>query len=242
MPSCDQTTALILCGGLGTRLRPALGDVPKVLARVGEATCLDHQLCFLRSQGVRDVVLCTGHAAEQVEAHAQTAWSEYLHLRMSREPAALGTGGAIRHAASLPRSDPFLVLNGDSFLRVELRRLLEFHDSRRAALTVVVVQVPDQSRFGGLEVDAAGAVTAFREKERKGPGSINAGLYVMNEAVAERIPEGRPVSLEREIFPQLLGQGLYAYDTPGPFLDIGTPESYAQAAEFLKRWSEGTNG
>ncbi len=229
-------TALVLCGGLGTRLRQVVGEVPKALAPIAGRPFLDYQLHILKDQGVKDVILCTGHAADQIEAFCGKGEQWGLRLNFSKETQPLGTAGAIKNAESLVEADRLLILNGDSFLGFELNALIAAQLKQRARLTLALVEVPDRSRYGSVCVSDYGCVTAFGEKGCKGPGLVNGGVYLMQRSVLSEIPGGRALSLEQEVFPQLIGKGLGGIRVSGPFLDIGTPEAYAAAAEFLSRW------
>ena len=132
------------------------------------------------------------------------------------------------------KSDPVLVMNGDSFCGPDLPSFFRWHEARKAAATLLLTRVPDTRRYGRVQVDDAGLVRAFEEKgQRGGPGWINAGVYLLGREVIAEIPEQTAVSLERETFPAWLGRGLYGCPSETPFLDIGTPASYAAAGEFF---------
>lgn len=238
MRPTDMTliTALVLAGGPGTRLRPMVGDLPKVLAPVAEHPFLHYVLHYLRNQGILDVVLCTGYGAEQVADYCNDGAQWGVHIRYSPEAKPLGTSGAIKHARSLIASDPFLVLNGDSLVRVDLARLISFHAEKQAQITIVLVEVPDKTRFGSVMLADDGSIARFNEKGGQGAGLINAGIYLMDRAVLEAIPGGSNVSLERDVFPRLVGKELYGMVASGPFIDIGTPKAYAMAQTILANW------
>jgi len=222
--------ALILVGGLGTRLRPVVGDTPKPMAAVGGRPFLEFLVRQLRRDGFRDVVLLTGHGATAVSEYFGTGSAWDLSIAYSREPGPLGTGGALRHA--LPRlSGPrFLVMNGDSFFDIDLAAVLAAHAraTPEPVATLALVRSTETERFGSVEADADGTVTAFREKdESSGPGLVNAGVYVIERSMVEAIPDSRPVSLEREVFTELVGRGLHAREFGGAFVDMGVPDAYA---------------
>jgi NDP-sugar pyrophosphorylase family protein len=223
----------ILAGGLGTRLRPAVGDRPKVVAEVAGRPFLAWVLDPLARAGFRDVVLCTGHEADAVEAALGAAHGP-LRLRYSREPAPLGTGGALRLALPLLEGDAVMAMNGDSFCDADLAAAWAWHDARASEATLVLARVDDASRYGRVDVDAAGAVRGFAEKQADAtPGWINAGIYLLARGRVEGLPEGVPLSLERDVFPAWVGRGLHGFRTEGRFLDIGTPRSYARASRFF---------
>jgi len=227
------TTAAILVGGLGTRLAPVVGDLPKALAPVAGVPFLDRLLGRLAAWGLRDVVLCTGVGADRVAAHCGDGARWGLSLRLSREETPLGTGGALRHARGFLSTSPFLVFNGDSLADTDPAALVAFHRQRRAAATLLLVRVADRTRFGSVRLDADGRIAAFEEKGVAGAGLINAGVYALEPGVLDPIPAGRPVSLESDVFPALVGQGLFGLATDARFIDIGTPDSYKQAEAFF---------
>ena len=155
-------------------------------------------------------------------------------MAYSCEPLPLGTAGAVRLALPMLKSDPVLVMNGDSFCRPDLPSFFRWYEERKAAATLLLTRVPDTRRFGRVQVDNDGAIRAFEEKgEHDGPGWINAGVYLLSRQLLAAIPQQTAVSLERETFPGWLGRGLYGCPSETPFLDIGTPASYAAAEEFL---------
>jgi NDP-sugar pyrophosphorylase family protein len=232
--------ALVLCGGLGTRLRSVVADRPKALALVNDEPFLGHVLYYLARQGCREVVLSTGYLGEMIEDYAGTGSRWGVRVQYAREPEPLGTGGAIRFAAERAGlTSSFFVLNGDTFFSGSLERLSSFHQSKgNACATIALVEVPSAERYGAVQRDeASGAVTAFQEKQEglhQGLNLINAGVYVVEPELVESIPVGRNVSLERDVFPRWIGWGLYGKVFPdAAFLDIGTPEDYARAAELL---------
>ena len=224
----------MLVGGRGTRLRAAVSDRPKPLALVRGRPFLDRLLDQLQSAGVQEVFLLTGHRAHQVEEHYGPRYRE-LTLHHRPESAPLGTGGAVRQSLAVMTGDPLLILNGDSYCAVDLKAFSRWHHDRGAAGSLVLTRVDDTSRYGRVECDPAGAVTAFVEKgQGSGPGWINAGIYLLARRTLQDVPPDRSVSLEREVFPVWIGRGLLGYPGGGRFLDIGTPESYRQAERFFQ--------
>ncbi len=229
----SHTTAAILAGGLGTRLQTVVADRPKVLAEVHGRPFLSFLLDQLNTAGLRSVVLCTGYCGEQI---CRSMGERYGNLRLSysQETQALGTAGALRLALPHLVSDPVLVMNGDSFCAADLADFWNFHCSRRAEATILLTQVPHPQRYGGVKIDHDGAILEFAEKRiDSGAAWINAGIYLLSRQVLFSIPQDRSVSLEYDVFPSLVGRGLYAYQTQGRFLDIGTPDDFASAAGFF---------
>lgn len=152
----------------------------------------------------------------------------------------LGTAGAVRLALPMLKSEPVLVINGDSFCRPDLASFFRRHEARRAAATLLLTRMPDTRHYGRVQLDDDGLIRAFAEKgEHDGPGWINAGVYLLSRQLLAEIPEQTAVSLEREIFPGWLGRGLYGCASESPFLDIGTPASYAVAEEFFSARAAG---
>lgn len=232
----EEITAVVLAGGLGTRLRSRVADRPKVLAEVSGRPFLAYLLDHLERAGQRRCVLCTGYQADLVEAAFGSRHGK-MELLYSREEEPLGTGGAVRLAAPLLTGDPVLVLNGDSFFKSDLPRFLAWHRSLPSpTASLLMAEMEDTSRFGRVSVDQEGQILRFEEKRPDaGPGWINTGIYLISRAALEAIPAGRPVSLERETFPAWIGHGFYGLQAPGDFLDIGTPESFDAAEAFLAR-------
>jgi NDP-sugar pyrophosphorylase family protein len=223
-------TAAILAGGLGSRLRPVVADRPKVLAQVGGRPYLTYLLDRLADAGLREVVLLTGYRADLVW---DTLGATYAGMRLvhSRETRPLGTAGALRLARPHLSAPTVLLLNGDSYCNADLHRFWRSHRRRNADLSLVVSRAADTSRFGRVDLRPDGRVAGFREKSAAGgPGWVNAGLYLLPRALIEAIEQGNAVSLEQDLFPSWLRtQRFFGYRTRSGCLDIGTPESYAEA-------------
>jgi NDP-sugar pyrophosphorylase family protein len=216
-------------------LRSILADRPKVLARIRGRTFLSYLLDQVSDAGVRKVVLCTGYMADAVRDEFGGSYGR-LQIAYSQEKEPLGTGGALRLAMPYFESDQVLVMNGDSYCRADLSAFARSHRERCAKASIILARIQNAARFGRVELDAAGAVTGYHEKDgAEAPGWINAGIYLLSRAVIEEIAPGRSVSIEREVFPEWIGRGLCGYRTQGRFLDIGTPESYDEAADFFAR-------
>jgi D-glycero-alpha-D-manno-heptose 1-phosphate guanylyltransferase len=223
--------AVVLAGGLGTRLRAVVQDRPKVLAEVGGRPFLHFQLDRLAASGVRTVVLAVGHLGDAVEASVGDGARFALDVRYSRERALLGTGGAVALAlreSGAASGGAMLILNGDSLFDVPLGDLVAHHRASGAKVTLAAARVADAGRYGSLELDAAGRVRRFLEKGADGSGRINAGIYVLDPEVLHDVPLDRQTSLERDIFPVLAAAGaLAAMPWDGWFVDIGVPHDLA---------------
>ncbi len=231
----EDIPAILLVGGMGTRLQTVLSSKPKPLAPVGDIPFLQLLVMQLRSQGIRRMIMCTGHLAEQIEQAFGDGHQWGVEIGYSKEPQPLGTAGAVKFAERcLKRDSEFLVVNGDSFLELEIREFVRFHHERGGFISMAVRRVPDAARYGTVHLDAFNRVVGFSEKTGKSePGIINAGVYVFNRAVLQRIPQG-PASLEKDLFPDLVQQGMYALEQHGIFIDIGTPEDYARAKALFR--------
>ena len=235
-PNPDKNvTALILAGGLGTRLQSALPDQPKVLAPVAGRPFLSYLMDQLISIGFRHLILCTRYRGEQIKEAFGDNYNG-LDIRYSQEPEPLGTGGALRYALPLIVTDSALVTNGDSYVNFNLKTFLAWHFENDLQVSLVLAYVSDTSRYGRVEVNEDGRIVKFDEKGAShGPGWVNAGVYIFNRSILETIPSGQPFSLEREFFPFLISRDLYGFGSEGAFIDIGTTESYALADEFFSK-------
>jgi mannose-1-phosphate guanylyltransferase len=227
--------AIVLVGGAGTRLRPLTENVPKPALTLVDRPFLAYMIEWLAGHGVTEVVLACGFLPDVLQAAlADEEERAGTRIRYIAEPQPLGTAGAIRFAADTlgdQLGDRFLALNGDVLTDLDLGALLSAHEQRDAAASIGLHPVDDSSAFGLVESDEGGEVLAFLEKtgERK-PGEVNAGMYVLERSVLELIPAGENVSIERDVFPRLVGKGLHGKLLKGYWLDIGTPERYLQAS------------
>jgi len=240
--SCTLTTihnttgliAVVLAGGLGTRLRTVLPHWPKVLAEVEGQPFLKYLLDQLAYFGIREVVLCIGYLGEQIENHFGGRYKT-LRVHYSKELQPLGTAGALRSAFSFMNSDTMLVMNGDSYCEFDLRKFTDWHINHESGATVLLTHKTDSGRYGTVLVASDGRITDFVEKKfHSRPGWINAGVYLVSREMVASIPTGCEASLERDIFPTWLSRPFFAYKSCGRFIDIGTPESYREAEAFFQ--------
>lgn len=226
--------AIVLCGGMGTRLRVVTGSKPKVLAEVSGQPFLAYILEQLRQQHFKRVILCTGYAADDVETVCKKH-AGHLDLVFSREEKPLGTGGAVKKAQPYVRFGHFIVLNGDSICPIDLFQLKQFHLKHQALATITATKVSDASDYGTIEVGENSTVVQFSEKNgQKTEGLVNAGVYCFDKNIFNKMPSDEAFSLERDVFPNLISQGLFAYVIDENFMDIGTPERYRKAQDKLK--------
>lgn len=220
--------ALVLAGGLGTRLREAVPDLPKCLAPVAGRPFIDFILDRLVAQGCAAVVLAVSHLREAIMAHVGDHWRD-MPVTYAIETSPLGTGGAIRHALRQVPDVPTLVLNGDTWLELDYRAMLAAHAVSGAAITMAVVPVPDTARYGAVEI-TGGRIVGFHEKGRSGPGSINGGAYVLAPSVFASAALPETFSFENDFLrPHLPTLRPLAFEAAGAFIDIGVPESWREA-------------
>jgi NDP-sugar pyrophosphorylase family protein len=226
----EDTLAVLLVGGIGARLQQILPSTPKPLAPLGDVPFLQLLVLQLRAQGIRQLVMCTGHLADQIEEEFGDGRKWDVAIDYSKESCPLGTAGALKFAErSLTQVSDFLVMNGDSFLELDFHEFLRFHREHGGLVSMAACRVPDAARYGTVQLDARNRVVGFREKTgAHASGIVNGGVYVFNRAILEHIPDG-PASLEKDVFPRCLEHGVYALEQDGMFIDIGTPEDYARA-------------
>jgi mannose-1-phosphate guanylyltransferase len=233
--------AIVLVGGEGTRLRPLTATVPKPALTLVDRPFLAYMIEWLAGHGVTEVVLACGFLPdvlrEALEGEEERAG---VSIHYVVEPERRGTAGAIRFAADELGEDldeRFLALNGDVLTDLDLTALLRAHSEREARATLGLHPVEDSSAYGLVHSDADGAVLEFLEKTGEAvPGEINAGMYVLERSVLDLIPPGEEVSIERDVFPRLVGDGLHGLRLDGYWMDIGTPERYLQASwDILER-------
>jgi mannose-1-phosphate guanylyltransferase len=226
--------AIVLVGGEGTRLRPLTSDVPKPAVTLVDRPFLAYAIEWLGAHGVSEVVLACGFLPDVLRESLGEEERAGVAITYVAEPEPLGTAGAIRFAADAlgdRLEDRFLALNGDVLADLDLSALVRAHTERGARATIGLHPVEDSSAYGLVRCDEGGRVLEFLEKTGEAvPGEINAGAYVLDRSVLDLVPAGQAVSIEREVFPRLAGEGLYGRLLEGYWMDIGTPERYLQAS------------
>ena len=236
--------AILLCGGLGTRLRSVVSDRPKPMADIAGKPFLHYLVKMLSESGVKHLIFALGYMGEQIEAYFKSGEDYGLSISYSYEDSPLGTGGAIRNALSKVSEENVLVLNADTYFHTDYESLLREQLKNKAAMTIAGRKIEDISRYGAILKDESGRILRWNEKmspdqaEASCPGEINGGTYVMQKSLIEKIPEGKQ-SLENDCIPAWLEDGVYLQALPsdGYFMDIGIPEDYAQ---FRKDIESGT--
>ena len=232
----DDLDALLLAGGLGTRLRPVVADRPKPLAEVDGQPFLSILLEYLSRFRVRSATLCVHHMATHFE---NLDLGSELKVFLNREPRRLGTAGALTHALKQSRamgralSDPLLVMNADSICDVDVDRFLEWFLTHDFSAGLALVPEEDIRHYGSINFSPNGQVEAFMEKAScPGPGWVNAGVYLIRQRVLNALPVNQVLSLEHQVFPALIndgGGGVGAWPHCSQLIDIGTPERYLRA-------------
>jgi mannose-1-phosphate guanylyltransferase len=223
--------AVILVGGQGTRLRPLTATVPKPVVQLVDRPFISYMLEWLKGHGIEDVIMSCGFLAEGVRSVLGDGSSLGVQLRFVEEPEPRGTAGALKLAEPM-LEERFLMLNGDVLTDIDLTAQIAQHEASGARGTLALVSVPDPSAYGMVLLDQDNAVCEFVEKpssEATGSALISAGAYVLEREILDLVPPGRNVSIEREVWPQLVGNGLYGYASKSYWLDIGTPERYLKA-------------
>jgi mannose-1-phosphate guanylyltransferase len=228
---------LVLAGGLGTRLRPAIGERPKLLAPVRGRPYVLYLLDWLRRFDARRIVLSLGYKADSVLDFLAARHFDALEIVPVVEPEPLGTAGAVRFARLQLHSDPVLVMNGDSYIDTDLCALLSLHRGSGALGTLLCADVEDAGRFGRLTVNRTGRISSFIEKDPdfRGRAVVSAGIYALSAYLLDDIAAGTARSLEREVFAALPPESLGALVGSSGFVDIGTPESLAAAEALFPR-------
>ena len=259
--------AILLCGGMGTRLRSVVSDRPKPMADICGKPFLQYLLEMLRDKGITEVIFALGYMGEMIEEYFQDGSAFGLKIAYSYEEEPLGTGGAIRNALPKILEEEVLALNADTYFPMDYQGLLRFHQENDGDFSLATRAVPDISRYGAVRRDAAGRILAWNEKlgdggQQLGEGSkqpiegnaqqaasaspkslsgeINGGIYVMKKSLIAEIPEGKQ-SLEQDCIPKWLSEGKRIFGLPfhGYFMDIGIPEDYRQ---FILDVEQGKHG
>lgn len=226
--------ALFLAGGQGTRLRPLTDKLPKPMVPVMGLPLLERNFKRLKNFGVDTIVISTCYKPECIEKHFGSGTDYGIQISYVSEDIPLGTGGAIKNAAKLLDKEPFFIFNADVISNINFNEMLRFHRRKNADVTIAATWVENPSAYGVIEYDARDYAVTFREKPKPHEivsHYINAGVYIFEPSVLKQIPSGRPVSVEREVFPKLLEKGkrIAVYRGCDYWLDLGTPEKYMQA-------------
>lgn len=228
--------AIILAGGLGTRLSHIVSDVPKTMALVCGKPFLEYVLDNLEKNGFNHIVLAVGYMRNQIMDCFEKEYKG-MKLTYSIEESLLGTGGGIKHALSFCNDQEVFVLNGDSFLDVNFKEMLYFHLMKSADITIATKHMKHFDRYGTINIDNdTKRILSFNEKKFQEEGIINGGIYLMKRNVLDGIKE-KKFSIEKDVFENFnLNLNIYAFETKGYFIDIGVPEDYYRAQEEFAKF------
>lgn len=230
--------AVVLAGGLGTRLRSRVADRPKPMALVAGRPFLEYVLDWLDAGGCTSVALATGYLSEMIESHFGARYRG-MAITYSREESPLGTGGAIVQALAQLPSEPTLVLNGDTWVGLDLRAFMAWCGAAGDGASIALRQVPDTSRYARVVLDGE-RIVAFGEPSQPGSGLINAGIYWLRPHTLAGWALPRVFSIENDFFrPHAARLQLRGFVTGGQFIDIGVPEDYDRAQTVLPQWTRG---
>jgi len=233
--------ALILAGGFGKRLRDVVKDVPKPMASIAGKPFLEHQIRFLKKNGIEDIILGVYYKSKIIKSYFGSGMRQNVKITYSEEESPLGTGGAIKLAQKFV-NEPFLVMNGDSYSDIDLEKFMKFHKNQKTLASVVLQESNDLSHYGNVKL-SGDYISEFNEKKSSGSGLINVGVYLFNPEIFNFIPPSKKVSLEESILPELSKENnLSGFIHNGYFMDIGRPETYMQfKKDFLDNLQSSTD-
>ncbi len=232
----NKVDVVILCGGLGKRLRPVIKDRPKVMAKVNGRPFLDILIEYLSGQGFKRLILCIGYMGKAIKYYYR-AKSVPLEIVYSEEKKPLGTGGALRAAKSLIGSKTFLVLNGDSFCPVNFSKFFDFHLAKKALFSIALTRLKHGQNCGKVKLDNNQRIVNFKEKAAiKNKEYSSVGIYLLEKRIFTLMGNKRKFSLEYDFFPTLIiSKKCFGYTTRKSLIDIGTPATYRKAQNYFQR-------
>jgi D-glycero-alpha-D-manno-heptose 1-phosphate guanylyltransferase len=220
--------AIILAGGLGTRLRSAVPDLPKCMAPVNGKPFLYYVIHYLQAQGISTFILSLGYKSEVIIDYCKQTFSN-VAIKYSIESEPLGTGGAIQLACELATGETVIATNGDTLFTVQLNQLLQFHQTHQSNCTLALKPMHHFDRYGVVELDTNGAISSFKEKQFYAQGLINGGFYVIEKAALKAAALPEKFSFEKDFLEKLYQQKIYGMPQDGYFIDIGIPEDFERA-------------
>jgi len=217
---------IILAGGMGTRLKNVVNNVPKPMAPVQGKPFLAYVILALAAQGLREIILSVGYRKDTIQSHFGNGSKWGVSIVYSEEDTPLGTGGSVREALKMADESHSLVLNGDTFNQVDFREMEEHHLSGKRLATIGLIDSDDTDRYGFVKMDEASDILEFCEKSDRHSGYINRGIYIMDRTVLDHMPASGSFSLENDLFPELVPHGMRGFISRGFFVDIGIPSTY----------------
>jgi mannose-1-phosphate guanylyltransferase/phosphomannomutase len=239
--------AVIIAGGLGTRLRPLTYNIPKPIVPVANLPFVLHQIEILRMHGIDEIILNLHYLSDEIKEILDDGKQFGIKIRYSVEGHPLGTAGAVKNAEEYFDAGPMVIFNGDILTDINISQIIDFHKKKKARVTLTLSRVKDPTAYGLILTDREGKVTHFVEKPsweqlanyaKFGPtDTINAGIYVVDPAIFKDVPKGIEYSFERQLFPALLAKGepIYGFVSDRYWIDIGNPIQYRQAHEAILR-------
>lgn len=228
--------AILLAGGLGTRLRSVVSDRPKPMAIIEGKPFMEYVVHELLKYGIQDIIFAVGYKGSMVEEYFKDGSGFGIKASYAYEEELLGTAGAIKNAGRFVTGDQFFVLNADTFYQMDYSRLIEIKERKELHMALVLRQVQDVSRYGEAVLEDAHLIRFNEKSEENRPGTINGGIYLMDQTLLSEIPEGK-VSLENDMIPRWMKQGkrLGGMISEGYFIDIGVPEDFYKFTEDVKK-------
>lgn len=232
----EKLNSVILAGGLGTRLRGVVPELPKALAPVNNKPFLDIILTALSKwECIEKVVIAVGYMADKIIERYKDTSRYNFKILFSVEEKLLGTGGAIKKVLPQTETDNVLVLNGDSYIEADLYGLVKKHMEVGSSMTIVLREVENASRYGRVKLNSDNRIICFEEKiPEPSKGYINAGMYLMKRKLFDEVKDNVVISLEKELLPVFIKEGVFGYISHGKFIDIGIPDTYKIADNYLK--------
>jgi NDP-sugar pyrophosphorylase family protein len=234
---------VILCGGRGERLQSVVNDRPKILAEINGRPFLDILIDYVANFGFKRFILCIGYMGDAIKRHFTVDYprkSAFKTIRVnpryifSEEKKPLGTAGAIKNAQPFIKSNPFLVINGDSICQLNLNEFIDFHISKKSSFSIVLVKTKRNDDYGVVKLGPSQEVIRFDEKTKARRNDlINTGIYLFEGGLFSLIPVNKNFSLEYDLFPRIINHRFYGYVIEEELIDIGTPERYKKAKDIL---------
>lgn len=221
-----MVTIVILAGGLGTRLRSVVSDRPKSMALINGIPFLEYQIKYFKNQNFADFMICSGYEHQKILDYFYDGYDSSIKIRHSIEKELLGTGGAIKNALDMV-NEQFFVMNGDTITEINLGSMVKFHAAKNADLTMALVKLENNTRYGSVTTDEDNKITAFSEKVSSDNSFINAGIYLLNKDAIDWNSMPTSFSLEKDAFPAMVRKKrVFGYKIEGYFIDIGVPNDF----------------
>ena len=228
--------AIILAGGLGTRLRSVVKDIPKPMAKINNKPFLEYLFKYLSFHNVEHIILAVGYKSNTIKEYFENNFKN-LSITYSEEKELLGTGGAIKQALEFTNSKDILILNGDTFFDIDLENFYKFHKSKNSKLTLALKEMYNFDRYGVIEINANYRITAFLEKKYRNKGLINGGFYLLNKKFFLSLNLPKKFSFEKDFIEKYFRDfNFYGIPFDSYFIDIGIPEDYERAKRDFKEF------